>query len=194
MVLPVADALCMCACVFACVCVCLQTPEVSYQSAAAFRTLAAGAGIPNGFTFNRSAVLVARALPFGLLPILVPSYAPSFNRYPCSENGAVVIQLQCVEPDNQFMTARISTFPSNGTLFNVNSDGTMGAPVTMVSTFASEVVVSQWVHEVVGFSSEWQSSAAYLESINATMSEVLDGEVPQVCWYCPLITVFEVRS
>lgn len=124
--------------------------------------------------------MVERQLSFALAPVLQPSFLPSMNRYACMEDGEVCLQLQGLEPDGQAMAARIHKFPDNGTLYDVNPDGSRGAPIPTLTSRAAETILSQWVHEVVEVSSERQSTAQFLTSINATMTDVLGGNMSQV--------------
>lgn len=156
----------------------VQVPVADRASALAAREL--DVGIAHNLSYNRPAVLIPRALPFGLLPRLVASIAPSFNKYTCIESGQVALTLQAVEPDNQRVVARILKFPSNGTLYNVNRNGSRGAPVSTISTHDSETVVEQWVSRVAGYSGEWGSTADYLTFIGSNLTAIENGLVDQV--------------
>ncbi len=155
-----------------------QLPLVTLESALASRILSSG--VNHSFSFDRSVVLVPETLPLGLLPLMVPSTCPTFNTFEVKEDGFVVFQLQGFDPNKQDMVAKITRFPEHGVLYNVWPNGTIGLPILTLSTYASETVISQWVSEVVGFSSEWQDTAAYLASVNVTMEEVRRGTVSQV--------------
>jgi hypothetical protein len=151
---------------------------VTLESALSFRFLSSD--LNHNFTYDRSVVLVAEKRPLGLLPLMVPSTCPTFNTFECKEDGTVVFQLQGFDPNKQDIVAKITRFPVHGVLYNVLANGTMGDPVLTLSTLASETVIHQWVKEVVGFSSEWQDTEAYLASVNATMDDVRGGAVSQV--------------
>jgi hypothetical protein len=155
-----------------------QLPLVTLESALASRILSSG--VNHSFSFDRSVVLVPETLPLGLLPLMVPSTCPTFNTFEVKEDGFVVFQLQGFDPNKQDMVAKITRFPEHGVLYNVWPNGTIGSAIYTRSTRESETVISQWASEVVGFSTEFQSTAAYLASVNVTMEEAMEGSVPSV--------------
>lgn len=152
-------------------------PEITLASALAARTLTS---LANGFSFNHSLAMLPFPLPAGELPLFVRSSAPSFNLFPCKENTNCTFQLVGYEPDNGYLVARVFKFPANGTLYNVNDDGSIGDPVAEVSSPASDNIVRQWVKKVLAFQSEWASSSQFLQSLNTTLDDVYGGDVPQV--------------
>ncbi len=93
----------------------------------------------------------------------------------------MTFQLPGFEPDDQFLVARIVSFPSHGTLHDVYVNGSIGGPIVSTSSLESEVILAQWVSSVVGFSSEWTVTEDFLASIGATRQSVLAGNVSQVC-------------
>ena len=174
---------------------------MTLDSALSSRMLSATTAVitQHNFTANRSVVMVPRELPVGVLPKPVESNAPSFNIHHCVENGSVLFQLSGVEPDGQLLIAKIVEFPQHGVLYDIASDGATTFPIAQGTTKRSEVVISQWVAEVVGFSSEWASAQDYLKSVNLTMTDVNSGNASQVslprdaCVVC-IAMVFEKCS
>lgn len=171
-------------------------PSVSLQSLLRYRIMSqldsgTGAAHSNSSTWCPPLLLlIGEAAPATVMPRVTSSAAPAFGRYVTVEDTSAIISLPAFEPEDQdTLLARIIDFPAHGTLFQLQANGSRGPPVPKAPTAMSETLVSQWVHEVVGMSSEWTTSESQLELVNMTMAEILGGTADQSVYgacYCAL--------
>eukprot|EP01135_Chromosphaera_perkinsii_P010279 Nk52_evm21s2085 gene=Nk52_evmTU21s2085 len=106
-----------------------------------------GESIADGSSRKQSGTLGAGV--YNNRPKRISSLAPEFGQFTTNEESDVLLQLPLIDPEGLSITTSITSLPSKGTIYQVQTNGEIGSAVTDISGAGAGFEFGQWVSRVL---------------------------------------------